>query len=86
MLVLIPEIHLKKVICKLPLPLLSLWNVNTVTYSYDTSGVLPEILLDKDRQNSGRRLNCVQFVIRNNKMHTEIKRHLSANRRFIDSR
>jgi hypothetical protein len=29
--------------------------VNTVTHSYDTSAVLPQFLLDKDRQKPGRR-------------------------------
>jgi hypothetical protein len=37
-------------ICKFPLPLLSLRTVNTVTHCYDTSAVLPQLLLPKGRQ------------------------------------
>jgi hypothetical protein len=37
------------------LPLLSLCTVNTVTHSYDTSAVLPLLLLVRYRQNPGRR-------------------------------
>ena len=49
-------------ICKFPLPLLSLRTVNTVTHCYDTSAVLPQLLLDKDRQKASRLFIRGQFL------------------------
>jgi len=43
------------VLCELSLPIFSLRTVDTVKHSYVTSAVLPEHLLDNDRQNSRRR-------------------------------
>ena len=48
-------------ICKLSLPLLFLRTVNTVTHSYDTSAVLPQLLFEKHRQYFGRVFKFLQF-------------------------
>jgi hypothetical protein len=60
MLDLIPVIHEKQTIHKLSLPLHSPRTVNTVTHSYDTSAVVPRLLLVKYDQIPGR---CLQVSI-----------------------
>ena len=51
-------------ICKWPLPLLSLRSVNRVTHSYDTSAVLTQILLAKDSQKPHRRFQVSTIFLR----------------------
>ena len=51
-------------ICKWPLPILYLRSVNTVTHSYDTSAVLTQILLAKDRHKPHRRFQVSTIFLR----------------------
>jgi len=48
----------------IPLPLLSIRTVNTVTDSNDTSAMLPQCLLVKDRQRYGRRFQVSKIFLR----------------------
>ena len=48
----------------IPLPLLSIRTVNTVTDSNDTSAMLPQCLLVKDRQRYGRRFQESKIFLR----------------------
>jgi len=49
-------------ICKFALPLLSLITANTVTHCYDTSAVLPELLLAKSKQKAARLFSSLKII------------------------
>jgi len=81
------------VICKLSLPLLHRRPVNTVTRSYGTSAVLPQILLDNDRHTCGRHFqvctisfasSCAKFHVQTSGC-TESFKQLHRNYLIIDS-
>jgi hypothetical protein len=62
LLVWIPVNSWKQVIYKLSLPLLSPRTVNILTHTFDTSFVLPQLLLAKDRQKTGLFQACTIFL------------------------